>query len=260
MLTGTLLLLSILFVIVLIHEAGHLIVAKKCGVGVRTFSIGFGPRIIGLKFYNGKVAYKFLEGKPSNRYVWKKGETEYRLAPLPFGGFCSMEGGMDGEGKRCLVNKPYLQKVAVAMGGVVANIVTGFVALASVICLKVGSLKGIALTIDAIKQILSQAYHQTILLVTGQMPLAHWNEIAEASSLLATPEGIVLQFGFYSIILAVFNLLPFPALDGSLPFLWGLEYIFGKKTGRLMSNLLAILGFTLLMGLQLLIVIYWIFF
>ena len=47
---GTLIVLGILFGIILIHEAGHLVIAKKYGVGVPVYSIGFGPRIIGFKY------------------------------------------------------------------------------------------------------------------------------------------------------------------------------------------------------------------
>ncbi len=260
MITGTLILLSVLFVIVLIHEAGHLIVAKKCGVGVKTFSIGFGPRLIGIKFFDGNPSIRIFNRPPTNETLWELGETEYRLAPIPFGGFCAMEGEMDGEEESCLVNKPYLQKVAVAMGGAFVNIVTGFIAIASIIIPQTGFFKGLKFTVLAIGDMVTQAYTQTVALITGQVPLAHWNEIAEASAQMASFEGIVLLFGFYSIILALFNLLPFPALDGSLPLLWGLEYIFGKKTGRLISNTLVNIGFTLLMGLQIFIILYWIFF
>lgn len=56
--------------IILFHEFGHFIVAKKCNVKVNEFCLGFGPKL--LKF--------------------KKGETEYSLRLLPLGGACVMEG------------------------------------------------------------------------------------------------------------------------------------------------------------------------
>ena len=85
MLLGTVILLSVIMVIVTLHEAGHLVMAKRYGVTVPTFSIGFGPRLIGFKFWRGLVSYRLFERKPSNRVVWKLAETEYRLAPIPFG-------------------------------------------------------------------------------------------------------------------------------------------------------------------------------
>ena len=57
-------------VLILIHEAGHLIAAKKAGIKVEAFSLGMGKRLIGKKI----------------------GETDYRLSVIPFGGFCQMAG------------------------------------------------------------------------------------------------------------------------------------------------------------------------
>ena len=55
-------------VLIAVHELGHFVAAKLCGVKVNEFSIGMGP------------------------LVWqkRKGETEYSLRALPIGGFCAM--------------------------------------------------------------------------------------------------------------------------------------------------------------------------
>jgi regulator of sigma E protease len=60
----------VLGVMVLIHEWGHFIVARMCGVRVDVFSIGFGPRLFG----------------------WKRGATDYRVSALPLGGYVRMAG------------------------------------------------------------------------------------------------------------------------------------------------------------------------
>ena len=65
----------LLGVLIFVHEFGHFIVAKLCGVKVLRFSIGFGPRIVG----------------------FTRGETEYRLAWLPLGGYVKMAGEQPGE-------------------------------------------------------------------------------------------------------------------------------------------------------------------
>jgi regulator of sigma E protease len=65
----------LLGVLVFVHEFGHFIVAKAVGVKVLRFSIGFGPRIFG----------------------FKKGETEYRVAWLPLGGYVKMAGELPNE-------------------------------------------------------------------------------------------------------------------------------------------------------------------
>ena len=55
-------------IIVIFHEFGHFIVAKANGVCVVEFSIGFGPRL----------------------FSFRKGDTDYCLKILPFGGSCIM--------------------------------------------------------------------------------------------------------------------------------------------------------------------------
>lgn len=60
----------VLFVLILVHEWGHFIVAKKNGIRVDEFGIGFPPRLFGIK----------------------KGETEYTFNTLPIGGFVKIFG------------------------------------------------------------------------------------------------------------------------------------------------------------------------
>jgi regulator of sigma E protease len=67
--------LIVLGIMVLVHEAGHFFAAKACGVRVEVFSIGFGPRLFGIK----------------------RGDTDYRVCLLPLGGFVKMAGEMGGE-------------------------------------------------------------------------------------------------------------------------------------------------------------------
>ena len=57
-------------VLVLVHEFGHFIVAKWCGVGVLKFAVGFGPAIL----------------------RWRRGETVYQIGAIPLGGFVRMIG------------------------------------------------------------------------------------------------------------------------------------------------------------------------
>ena len=57
-------------ILILIHELGHFIVARLCGVGVERFSIGFGPVLL----------------------RWRGKETEYCLSAVPMGGYVKMMG------------------------------------------------------------------------------------------------------------------------------------------------------------------------
>src|SRR5947207_2810493 len=56
--------------VVFIHELGHFLVAKACGVPIDAFSIGFGPKLFG----------------------FKRGGTEYVVSALPLGGYVKMAG------------------------------------------------------------------------------------------------------------------------------------------------------------------------
>ncbi|MCE9666750.1 RIP metalloprotease RseP [Myxococcus stipitatus] len=67
--------LLLLGVLVTVHELGHFLVAKACGVKVLKFSIGFGPKLVG----------------------FTKGETEYQIALLPLGGYVKMAGDLPHE-------------------------------------------------------------------------------------------------------------------------------------------------------------------
>lgn len=99
--------LVILVLLILVHEFGHFIVAKKSGIRVDEFGIGFPPKLFGKKF----------------------GETEYTVNALPIGGFVRIFGEdyTDEEGKpiddpRSFVRKSKWVQAAVLVAGVGFNI------------------------------------------------------------------------------------------------------------------------------------------
>jgi regulator of sigma E protease len=101
----------VLGVMVLIHEWGHFIVARMCGVRVDVFSIGFGPRLFG----------------------WKKGPTDYRVSALPLGGYVRMAGQdlseVDSSDKPPtgapdeLMSKPRWQRALISFAGPAVNLI-----------------------------------------------------------------------------------------------------------------------------------------
>lgn len=100
----------ILVVLILVHEFGHFIVAKAFGIKVHEFGIFFPPRIAAIT----------------------KGETEYSINWLPFGGFVKIFGENYDEGKddpRSFVNKPRWQQAAVIVAGVAFNLLFAWLAL-----------------------------------------------------------------------------------------------------------------------------------
>lgn len=98
---------------VALHEAGHMLTAKAFGMRVRRFYVGFGPALVSKQV----------------------GETEYGIAALPFGGFCDIAGmtAMDPltpeEEPHAMYRKPWWQRVAVMSGGILMNLLLGFMVL-----------------------------------------------------------------------------------------------------------------------------------
>ena len=98
--------------LIFVHELGHFIAAKLLGVKVLRFSIGFGPRLFG----------------------FTRGETEYRVAVLPLGGYVKMAGDDPSEeltaedrGRGFLEQQPWRRFVIAAAGPVMNLVFPAFV-------------------------------------------------------------------------------------------------------------------------------------
>jgi regulator of sigma E protease len=86
--------------LILVHEAGHYFVARWCKMRVERFSIGFGPGLL----------------------RWRRGDTEFQLAPLPFGGFVQIDGMMvadevDPDDPHAYPNRPVWQRFLTIFAG-----------------------------------------------------------------------------------------------------------------------------------------------
>lgn len=103
-------------ILVLVHEFGHFFVAKKSGIWVQEFGLGYPPRVVGKKI----------------------GETIYSLNWIPAGGFVRIFGELkqDGEDKklqeRAMYNKPWHIRLAVSLAGVIMNFILGVIIFAVV--------------------------------------------------------------------------------------------------------------------------------
>jgi len=102
--------------LILFHELGHFLVAKRTGVGVLKFSIGFGPKVIGKRV----------------------GRTEYVLSAVPLGGFVKMVGEDPDEEvtaedqKVAFQHQSLWKRMAIVAAGPGANILFAFVAFSLV--------------------------------------------------------------------------------------------------------------------------------
>jgi regulator of sigma E protease len=95
--------------LVIAHEFGHFIVAKLNDVKVEEFSLGMGPKIIGIK------------GR----------ETEYLIKALPIGGYVKMLGEEDKtDDPRAFSNKSPLRKLSIVSAGPIMNIIVAIILLA----------------------------------------------------------------------------------------------------------------------------------
>ncbi|TCK74024.1 RIP metalloprotease RseP [Acidipila rosea] len=107
--TATLSMLVVLGIMVLVHEFGHFIVAKLCGVRVEVFSIGFGTRLLG----------------------FRRGDTDYRLSLLPLGGYVKMSGENPAEQRTGdpgeFAAHPRWQRMLIGLAGPFANFILAFV-------------------------------------------------------------------------------------------------------------------------------------
>lgn len=155
----------ILLGLILVHEFGHFSVAKVFGIRVEEFGIGFPPKLFGIK----------------------KGETEYTVNALPFGGFVRIFGEdqhsaalSPADANRSFVAQPKLVQVAVLVAGVGMNIITAW------ILLTVGYGIGLPADSSSYPQYAISDSHVTVITVAPQSP-------AEGAGILAGEQFVRIQ-------------------------------------------------------------------
>ena len=107
---STLAAIAVLAIVIFVHELGHFLVGKWCNVEIKTFSMGFGPTVFSRKI----------------------GETVYRLAAIPLGGYVRMAGTDDeiieaddepSDPSRGFTAKPLWQRASIVAAGPVVNLI-----------------------------------------------------------------------------------------------------------------------------------------
>lgn len=97
--------LLVFSILIIVHEFGHYIVAKKSGVLVQEFAIGMGPKLIGKQV----------------------GETLYTIRLFPIGGYCKMLGeDDDSNDERAFGNKSVFKRMLIVVAGAFMNFVLAF--------------------------------------------------------------------------------------------------------------------------------------
>jgi regulator of sigma E protease len=95
-------------ILILVHEGGHFVAARRAGMRVEAFSLGMGKRLFGIKI----------------------GDTDYRISLVPFGGYCKMAGEEADEAKGApdeFGSKPVGSRFWVVASGPLTNYVFAFI-------------------------------------------------------------------------------------------------------------------------------------
>lgn len=155
----------VLGILIFVHELGHFLFAKTFGVGVETFSLGFGPKL----------------------FAKRIGETEYRISAFPLGGYVKMigesldeeEGLPEEDLARSFMAKPPLQRMVIVAAGPCFNLLFAYLVFI-VVCMI-----GIPTTTTMIGEVLPDKpaaraglrAGDRVTVIDGK-PVTRWNDLA----------------------------------------------------------------------------------
>ncbi len=167
--------------LIALHELGHFLVAKACGVRVRVFSVGFGSRLFGVKV----------------------GETDYRVSALPLGGYVRMAGSDpfgdsgardeedaddDPRAPGAFLAAPVWKRILIVAAGPVMNLLLPFVVFTGV--LMVGEEQAVAIvgevTADSPAAKAGLLPEDHVLAVNGAA-VTTWNDVVDAMDAAVDP-------------------------------------------------------------------------
>lgn len=154
--------------LITLHELGHYLVARACGMRVLRFSVGFGPALISRQF----------------------GDTVWQLAAIPLGGFVQIQGMAPGEDNdpaandpQSFLNRPVWQRMATILAGPAANWLLAAVFLAAALMLGVSQPSGA----PVVGGVLPESPAANAGLQTGDRfisidgaPIEAWNDLGRA--------------------------------------------------------------------------------
>ncbi len=101
--------LLMLGIIVTVHEFGHYLVGRLCGIGILEFNVGFGPKLIS----------------------WKRNGIQYALRAIPLGGSCMFLGEDEAnDNPRAMNNQPVWKRFLTVLAGPFMNFVLAFIVCA----------------------------------------------------------------------------------------------------------------------------------
>ena len=220
-----LLIMLLVGLVILIHESGHFAAARWVGIPVKRFSVGFGPKIWGVR----------------------RGGTEYWISAVPLGGYVLP----DVEDEQEFFRIPRARRLVFSLGGPLASLLLP-IPLFAILNVLGGEVSFHAVLIAPVIQ-------------TGealQGMLAALQQVFSRPDALSGVLGIVVQGGHFvgtdlgraiqfmillSLNIAVLNLLPIPVLDGGRILMLLLEKVHPKFVRLYVP--LCVLGLVLMLGL-----------
>lgn len=186
--------------VIIVHELGHFLAAKAVGVKVYEFSVGF-P-------FSPKIATLF-----------RRKETEFTLRLLPLGGFVAFSKEGESDGTAYLGIEKW-KRALIAFSGPAFNIVLAFIALLLAFAMEkslgfAGSAEAAIYSMYSGLSGFAGLFFGTggpgiMESLSGPIGIA----VAAGEAAHAGAGGFLAFTGMLSLSLAVFNLIPFPALDG----------------------------------------------
>lgn len=202
-----------LLITVSIHEMAHMLVALRCGIGVKAFSVGFGKPYL----------HKTIKG------------IDYRLSPIPLGGYCDLRGMDSKENKDDFLAHRYLHKFMVLVAGAFINILLAL----AVYIVHFGSIS-LGFKIDWI--MLQAMFTQDFTMVEyvfRNIPI----------------NLFLLQLSMLNLFCGISNLIPVVPLDGGL--VW--YYMIAEKLSKGLKKFIHVSGWIFVIGIQIYI-LWWIYF
>lgn len=170
----------VLSILVIVHELGHFIVARRNGVKVEEFGFGIPPRLFGKKI----------------------GETIYSVNALPFGGFVRLHGENDESGitnpKRAFLNKSKKARALIVVAGVVMNFILAIVAFAIVYSFSgiprdTGKLKVVDVAVGSPAQVAGIIVGDVVTKIGKDVVTSSDGFIAKTASLKGTKTAFEIQ-------------------------------------------------------------------
>lgn len=220
--------LLIIGLTILIHEAGHLAAARLMSIPVKTFSVGFGPKLIG----------------------FTRNGVDYRLSWIPLGGYIELLLTTEEE----FYALPVSRRIFFTLGGVIFNVIfsvfmlSAYQMLSHDIAVIPALLSATGKTFSIAALIIASI---PSLFTSGSELTGLIGIVRESGTFIGANYLQAFNFaGILSLNLAIFNLLPLPVLDGGKVLLYAVERI--APSIRKISVGLSIAGWIIILGLTIL--------